>query len=138
MKIEFVRPDGTSFEASPPFIGADLVEVRNERCRCPVCFDKHAVVDAGGTIRALAGSMSLDRALRDVEDRFGSSRAIPPNPTDLLRLRGRTTERSDRHEAGVAECARCRSEVGRLVTTYDTIFGIEEDTRVLAGRCRVY
>ena len=37
-----------------------------------------------------------------------------------------------------ALCARCKEPVGILVTTVKTLFGIEEDRRVLNGRCRVY
>lgn len=35
-------------------------------------------------------------------------------------------------------CLECGAIVGRIVVTVDTIFGIEEDERVLNGRCRVY
>ena len=37
-----------------------------------------------------------------------------------------------------AGCVGCKVVTGRLVVTVDTLFGIEEDERVLNGRCRVY
>ncbi len=37
-----------------------------------------------------------------------------------------------------AYCADCQSRVGELVARVATIFGIDEDIRVLNGRCRVY
>ena len=43
----------------------------------------------------------------------------------------------DRYEAR-AFCVACSAEVGRLVCVFDTIFGVEEDERVLNGRARVY
>ncbi len=35
-------------------------------------------------------------------------------------------------------CICCATVLGKLVVTVSTIFGIEEDERVLSGRCRVY
>lgn len=40
--------------------------------------------------------------------------------------------------AGDADCGGCGKPVGRLVVTFSTIFGIEEDSRVANGRSRVY
>jgi len=37
-----------------------------------------------------------------------------------------------------AFCAVCLEHLGSLVVVVSTIFGIEEDNRVLNGRCRVY
>lgn len=38
-----------------------------------------------------------------------------------------------------AVCLKCKQKLGKLVLTVSTIFGIEEDERVLvSGRCRVY
>ena len=35
-------------------------------------------------------------------------------------------------------CTRCKGSVGVLTVTFSTLFGAEEDRRVLHGRCRVY
>lgn len=35
-------------------------------------------------------------------------------------------------------CVGCKVVTGKLVVTVNTLFGIEEDERVLLGRCRVY
>lgn len=40
--------------------------------------------------------------------------------------------------SGDAECTRCREKVGHMVVTTDSLFGVEEDMRVLNGRPRVY
>ncbi len=32
----------------------------------------------------------------------------------------------------------CDEPVGRLIVIFETLFGLEEDERVLDGRCRVY
>ncbi len=45
---------------------------------------------------------------------------------------GRSTYKSQ------ALCAECAAARGELVVTVSTIFGIEEDERVLYGRARVY
>jgi len=37
-----------------------------------------------------------------------------------------------------ARCNGCGAKLGTIVTEVDTLFGIEEDERVLLGRCRVY
>lgn len=39
---------------------------------------------------------------------------------------------------GRALCLSCKKEVGFLFVEFNTIFGLEEDQRVLNGRCRVY
>ena len=44
----------------------------------------------------------------------------------------RDTYRSD------AVCTRCRASLGVLRVKVSTLFGLEEDERVLSGRCRVY
>lgn len=50
---------------------------------------------------------------------------------------GRRIESHDTYAAdAVAVC--CKSWVGTLRVQVDTLFGIEEDERVLRGRCRVY
>lgn len=50
---------------------------------------------------------------------------------------GATTEGHDTISARAA-CTRCRGHVGTLIVTVTTMWGIEEDRRVLAGRARVY
>lgn len=50
-------------------------------------------------------------------------------------------ERSERGHVtveGNALCFACGAAAGRLVVTFETIFGLEEDERVLNGRPRVY
>ena len=39
---------------------------------------------------------------------------------------------------GAARCVDCKAPAGTLRVKVSTIFGIEEDERVLNGRCRVY
>lgn len=47
-------------------------------------------------------------------------------------------ERTDRYIRSDAGCSRCGGKIGILTVTFDTLFGAEEDNRVLNGRCRVY
>lgn len=50
-----------------------------------------------------------------------------------------TLERvDDETEEARAHCGSCKASVGRVRITYDTLFGLEEDDRVLKGRYRVY
>lgn len=49
-----------------------------------------------------------------------------------------TRDSSDRHMEEDAGCCECGAKVGRIRVDFDTLFGIEEDERVLRGRCRVY
>ena len=44
----------------------------------------------------------------------------------------------DREYHAEAFCTSCSAAVGTIIAKPDTIFGIEEDDRVLNGRCRVY
>ena len=39
---------------------------------------------------------------------------------------------------GAGRCVSCDADLGTVTVRVDTIFGIEEDRRVLDGRCRVY
>jgi len=45
---------------------------------------------------------------------------------------------NDRYYAADGHCAACLSHVGEIQAHPDTLFGIEEDERVLNGRARVY
>lgn len=47
-----------------------------------------------------------------------------------------TTTHSTHEAEAIATC--CGARVGRLIVTLDTLFGIEEDNRVLNGPWRVY
>lgn len=49
-----------------------------------------------------------------------------------------TVTETERGMTGQAICVGCRKPVGTILVAYDTIFGIEEDRRVLHGRPRVY
>lgn len=50
---------------------------------------------------------------------------------------GETTRGHDTYSAP-ARCVLCGERVGTLVVKMDTLFGLEEDERVLHGRARVY
>lgn len=60
-------------------------------------------------------------------------RAVP------FRVAGEGQEREGHDTyAARARCIDCDKHVGTVHARVDTIFGIEEDERVLHGRCRVY
>ena len=50
---------------------------------------------------------------------------------------GESVESRDTYRAD-AHCLACGETIGVLRVKMSTIFGIEEDKRVLNGRCRVY
>ncbi len=50
---------------------------------------------------------------------------------------GEMTHDHDTYYA-VVRCSGCGGRLGQLRAEVSTIFGIEEDARVLGGRCRVY
>lgn len=92
----------------------------------------------GSDGRALAAHQPHDHADRVVVDHAtcpkcklnplpvrGQGKSIDPNSP-------RDTYRAD------AICCGCGAPVGVLRVKVETIFGIEEDDRVLNGRCRVY
>ena len=56
-----------------------------------------------------------------------------------LVVRGQGINRHD-HDTYYADavCVGCGEAAGELQTKISTVFGIEEDERVLFGRCRVY
>jgi len=50
-----------------------------------------------------------------------------------------TTHDGGRRVTAPAACTRCHGSVGTLIVQFDgSLFGPEEDARVLSGRCRVY
>lgn len=58
---------------------------------------------------------------------------------DVLQVSGGATTEGHDTVTARAHCARCGKHVGEIVVTLSTLFGIEEDRRVLVqGRCRVY
>jgi hypothetical protein len=58
-------------------------------------------------------------------------------PFKAAGVRGSMTKGHDRYTSD-AGCVGCKVVTGKLVVVVNTIFGIEEDERVLRGRCRVY
>ena len=61
------------------------------------------------------------------------------NPLVIAGVKGTDSTKNDgtgtEAEAG---CVRCGQTIGRIVVTFETIFGREEDSAVLNGRPRVY
>lgn len=57
-----------------------------------------------------------------------------------IKTRGDDHEQSIEHDriTAPAYCFDCRGYVGKLLVVFSTIFGLEEDARVLGGRARVY
>lgn len=57
-----------------------------------------------------------------------------------VRGKGPTRDPQSPHDTYRADavCVACSAPAGVLRVSVDTIFGIEEDERVLHGRCRVY
>ena len=55
-----------------------------------------------------------------------------------IRGNGRDREETQYNEEETAICATCGTVRGRIHVDLDSIFGRDEDRRVLYGRCRVY
>ena len=67
-----------------------------------------------------------------------STGACPSCKASPWKLQGGHPERGHDTYTSAAGCTSCKAIVGQLVVTVSTLFGIEEDERVLNGRCRVY
>lgn len=52
--------------------------------------------------------------------------------------RGKRIGDDDRHYVSDAFCHTCSERIGTIKAFPSTIFGLEEDERILYGRCRVY
>jgi hypothetical protein len=91
-------------------------------------------------------SLKMDEGTRAAKEPFKGSEHVvvegacpncDANPFKVAGFAGTRVETHDTIEA-VAACLGCQTRVGKLVVKVDTIFGIEEDRRVLAGPWRVY
>lgn len=67
----------------------------------------------------------------------GACPACGAVPFHAAGIKGTVARGHDTYTAN-AGCLVCGIPSGQLVARVDTIFGIEEDERVLMGRCRVY
>lgn len=141
MKIS-IRLDGDD----KTYTGEDTgTRVLVTEAKCPKCKDKHAIVDDLGVIRALASPSSTKEALADAKsDGFSGLSIEPPDPAAPLYvyMPSSNVGSDDRSYVGRAECWRCRQFIGSVTVdlSFDTLFGIEEDQRMLGAsrRWRVY
>jgi len=129
MKITLSVGD-KAIHGSVPYETCEYVEIPS--ADCPLCSKLVALVDFHGKTRALAPKEMLAQAHKDNPDCMEEAYQGPlkvrlPNPS-----RGHSTY------SGAAECTRCRQKVGNMTVKINTLFGLEEDDRVLNGRCRVY
>lgn len=86
-----------------------------------------------------------DDTTRDVTPPFdGADHAVAPGScpkcnAEPFKVAGRSmliAERDEYHADGF--CLACEARVGTLIAVVPTLFGLEEDERVLNSRCRVY
>lgn len=132
MKATLELPDGTQVEATSPYPGADFLRVEHA---CPVCGDMHEVYgklpDGSGE-----GVIALGRvgAIPQKQRALGELR--PPPKGMSIRMPSFTIDH-DRYTGG-AICQRCKCRAGFLTVEVESLFGIDEDIRVLHGRPRVY
>jgi hypothetical protein len=138
MKITLTSTSGAAFPCTEPYVGAPSVVVTG--ATCPVCHGKVGLVDGRGVLRALAGPGNVGTARAGVESDYGpcALQDAPERTGDPFRVRAPSLTRGHGHVEGPAECYRCRSVVGVLRVDFDTMWGLDEDERVLHGRCRVY
>lgn len=126
---------GQQFECLPEE-GAASVAVPN--ATCPVCHRLIGLVDGKGILRALTGVAGLPGVRRITEVEFGPCAEQPPG--EALRIRVPNPTEHSHEITGRAECARCRTSIGSVVVRFHTLFGAEEDERMLGAsrRTRVY
>lgn len=92
---------------------------------------KITITLADGSVRRLSPLPSGERAIAEGSCPACGAAELP------VAGRGRYVETRDTYAArGVALC--CGEDIGIIRARVDTIFGVEEDERVLHGRCRVY
>lgn len=127
----------TSFRCREPHPGAECIEVAD--ASCPACHDLIGLVDERGILRALARH-DIAKARKETEANFGpcSLQDAPGASGAAFRIRGISPTEYYGHVEAPAECCRCRSVVGVLRVDFATMWGSDEDRRVLHGRCRVY
>lgn len=118
------------FNCRTPYLDAEHVIV--EGAACPVCEGKVALVDASGVVRALSGLANLEAARWCVRAEWGKVTEV--DPPDEYRVRGTNMRQEHEQCVSTALCARCGAQDGELVASFDTIFGLEEDQRILSGR----
>jgi hypothetical protein len=86
----------------------------------------------GGSVVVPPSDVGFDRVL--VYTDCPSCKSSSP-----IEVRGRGITRHDHDTCyAVAEHIKCGASIGELRVKVSTIFGIEEDRRVLNERCRVY
>lgn len=106
---------------------------------CPACRDLWAVLDLTGKIRAFSRHDMLEVAVAHVIEKWGGAAVEAPSPWSRVLCPDAPAVDYDAGElSGYAECSRCRQPVGRLVVRVPTMFGLDEDARVLAGPWKVY
>ena len=144
---------GAEHVCTVPYPSAQFVVVEG-RTTCPHCAGWPAVVDQGrGKVVAVARSEAgLRAALAEYpqgraqlpaqrpewmlpQPAVGAQYLLAPN---ALHLRLPQYTDDDRVYTGDAVCCRCGLGVGPMVVDPGTLFGIEEDRAVTAGRYRVY
>ena len=127
-----VTIDGTEHECTVPYPGAQYVGVGG--CACPHCAAWPGLVQDGVTVALARTTGGLAQA------RMAFPRAVVVDPAPQAPLHVRMPSYATQHDryTGAAECCRCSLAVGTMQVVVSTLFGLEEDQRVLEGRHRVY
>ena len=123
-----IRVEGKTHTGRLPFEECEYFQVPG--IDCPVCAEWTALVK-DERVMALF-SLEREAAMKQFP---GCAEQKYQGP---LQVRMPSVSIDGNTFSGDAECTRCRELVGSIVVTTDSIFGIEEDMRVLSGRCRVY
>lgn len=146
-----VTIDGQEHECSWPYPSAQYVEAP-QGARCPHCTPWPALLGGDGRVLALARSRAgwgeaqhtfphatIQVPVQPPEWWWGqqaTGNEVQPASCIRLRMPSFTTEH-DRY-TGDAVCCRCGLVAGPMQVVVSTLFGLEEDRNVTAGRCRVY
>ncbi len=119
-------------ECAVPYPGAQHVVV--EGASCPRCITWPALVQDGRVVALASSTPGLHRACMA----FPGAQVVGPGPGSPLHARMPHYVQDSGGWHGEATCARCEAVVGTMRVHSSTIFGAEEEARVLRGPWRVF
>jgi len=132
MKIKFHPLKGEAKAAKLPYAECSHVIVKGA---CPVC--AKACVLIAHDIKETVIFLEKDRkqAEQHLRDRGAESwEELVPFAEGEWKIMGIDAQLDEYYGTSKAVCLRCRSHVGKLHVTFDTLFGRTEDNLIMSGR----
>lgn len=132
MKIRFKPLEGKSRTATLPYEECRHVIVKG---KCPVCHGKRVLIAHDIKETAIFEDTHLKKALQHLADRGAKTwEELDPMKEDEWKIMGIDAVLEEYTATSKAICLRCRSHVGELHTTFNTLFGRTEDNLIMSGR----